>query len=116
MMRWHQEKKITCRNWRNHRRIHVNSNIENSARIGRDPYDVDCECDNQIGRFRKKDAYDCGKTMCRICHYNKWLYNGGHEMTRQEIMSALKLKEGIVDFFGEEDENQDEPGELQEAS
>lgn len=98
MRRWHQEKKISYRNWRNHIRMHINSNKTNSNRIGIDPYKIDCECDNQIGRFRKKDAYDCGRSQCICCHYNKWLLSGGHEITRQEILSIIKLKEGIEEL------------------
>lgn len=115
MRRWHQERKIAYRNWRNHRRIHINSNLTDSRRIGRDPYEVDCERDNQIGRFRKKDAYDCGQTLCMCCHYNKWILNGGHEITRQEMVSAMKFKEGIVEL---EEKNADQVGfgDMQEAS
>ena len=32
---------------------------------------VDCECDLQAGRFRKKKALDCGKVACLLCHYEK---------------------------------------------
>jgi hypothetical protein len=100
MRRWHAEKKIAYRNWRNHRRLHIKSNLDNQYpdRIGCDPYEVDCECDNQIGRYRKKDAYDCGKPLCICCHYNKWLLNGGHEITRQEIKAHIKLREGIKEL------------------
>ena len=27
--------------------------------------------DTQRGRYRKKDAHDCGKTDCCLCHYEK---------------------------------------------
>lgn len=98
MKRWHQDRRITYRNWKNHRRIHINGNLKDQNRIGLDPYEVECECDNQIGRFRKIDAYDCGMPLCVCCHFNKWLLNGGHEITRQEIVSLLKLKEGIEEL------------------
>lgn len=101
MKRWHQEVHITRRNWRNHRRMHVESNLRSpygfkESRIGRDPYEVDCECDNQIGRFRKKDAYDCGNTRCYICHNDKLPKRSLHE---QELMSELGFKEQLKDFW-----------------
>lgn len=27
--------------------------------------------ENQKGRYRKKDAYDCGKPGCKMCHGDK---------------------------------------------
>jgi len=73
MKRWHEELTISRREWRKHRRSHVESN-KNSPyglgfgfdRIGQDPYEVDCPCDDQVGRFRKKDAWDCGNSRCYL--------------------------------------------------
>lgn len=96
MRRWHAEIAITRRNWRNHRRMHVESNItapqgyDRRRKPGDDPFEVDCICDEQVGRFRKKDAYDCGKPHCFGCHSDKY---PKRELTRQELIANKKLKE-----------------------
>lgn len=59
MKRWHQEETIARRNQREHHRV-----VHNGDPTG-------CVCDRQVGRFRKKDAYDCGRTRCQICHGDK---------------------------------------------
>lgn len=59
---------------------------------------VDCPCDMQAGRFRKKDAFDCGQTMCNVCNYEKWRLNGGHEITRQELLMDLRQKEQLQEL------------------
>lgn len=72
MKRWHEDYKITLREWKKHRQSHVENNINNSKnRIGLDPNEVDCHCDEQKGRFRKIDAHDCGNPQCYICHNDK---------------------------------------------
>jgi hypothetical protein len=62
--------------------------------VGVSAYVVDCECDEQIGRFRKKDAYDCGKTRCIICHGEKVL---GITAMR-EIRADLDFREQLEEF------------------
>lgn len=79
MKRYHSETHITKRNHRNHLKIH-----------GWPKKPVDCPCDKQAGRFRKKDAYDCGNTKCFICHSNKL---PKRTKTKQEEKSDLYLKE-----------------------
>lgn len=56
---------------------------------------ITCVCDLQAGRFRKKKAMDCGKTMCAICHSDKLF---GHEETFQEARSRVKLREQIAEL------------------
>lgn len=95
MKRWHEDFKIAFREWKTHRRSHIESNKDNSAnRIGKDPYEVDCVCDEQIGRFRKKDAHDCGRTRCYICHNDKIT----NQKRRKEVESNLKFQEGIKEL------------------
>lgn len=96
MKRWHEDYKITLREWKKHRRSHVESNKNNSARrIGLDPQQVDCECDEQKGRFRKKDAFDCGNPQCGICHSDKFPKRDKHE---HELKSELDFKEQIKEL------------------
>lgn len=97
MKRWHEEVKIARREWKKHRRFHVESNMSRSGRdrVGVDPEIVDCPCDDQIGRFRKKDAYDCGHPHCYGCHSDKY---PKREETYQEQVSRMKLKEELDDL------------------
>ena len=32
---------------------------------------VDCICEFQVGRFRKRKAFGCGRSRCLLCHYEK---------------------------------------------
>ena len=95
MKRWHEEFHITYREWKKHYLSHVQSNIDGSREPGKDPYEVDCVCDVQKGRFRKSDAWDCGHTRCYLCHSDKY---PKRNKSYQEICADLKLKEGIADL------------------
>jgi len=88
MRRYHTELHITLRHWRDHLRFHQNSNI---AR-GISPAGVACDCERQPGRFRKRDAYDCGLPRCGVCHPHKQL---GHQPTRQERLSQQRMIEQL---------------------
>jgi len=92
MKRWHEDYPRTYREWSKHYLSHVASNISFNRLPGRDPREVDCDCDQQKGRFRKKHAFDCGKTQCYSCHSYKF---PKREATREERRSELKLKEEI---------------------
>lgn len=95
MKRWHDDYHITLREWKKHRRIHVQSNLDWAREPGKDPFIVECACDDQVGRFRKKDAYDCGISRCLICHGDKF---PKRFTTYQEWCADLKLKEGIEEL------------------
>lgn len=96
MKRWHEEINVANRNWRNHRRMHVESNKDHSRnRIGIDPYEVDCTCDDQVGRFRKRDAYDCGKPHCFSCHSEKY---PKRSLTEQELRSDRDFEEQVKEL------------------
>lgn len=93
MKRWHEDFPRTYREWRKHYISHVESNIDwNANRIGKSPYEIDCSCDKQIGRFRKKDAWDCGNTRCHLCHGDKFPVR---YKTRQELRADLDFQEGL---------------------
>ncbi len=96
MKRWHEEFPRTYREWRKHYLSHVESNISSNRAPGRDPYQVDCDCDHQKGLFRKKHALGCGKSQCSLCHSDKY---PRRETTRHERHSELKLKEGIEELL-----------------
>lgn len=95
MKRWHDDYYVTIRQWKKHYRWHVRENKDRQTVIGQDPYDVDCDCDKQIGRFRKKDAFDCGNTRCYICHGDKL---PKRSLTKQELLADMALKEQIAEL------------------
>lgn len=102
MKRWHEEYKVFYRQWKIHRKSHVDNNKDRGGqrnRIGVDPYVVDCACDDQVGRFRKKDAWDCGNPRCGICHQDKF---PKRDLTDQERKSSMKLKESLKDLRDKE--------------
>jgi hypothetical protein len=91
MKRWHEDYKISLREMKKHRRMHVESNLGRPNRVGKSAYEVDCVCDEQVGRFRKKDAYDCGNTRCYICHSEKIMNIAKHK----DVVSDLSFKEQV---------------------
>lgn len=104
MRRWHQDYKIARRNWWTHRQSHVQSNKNQSVGYdkwqrlpGASPFTVKCTCDEQIGRFRKKDAWDCGNPQCFICHSDKF---PKRQKTNKELTSEKDFKESVKDFYG----------------
>ncbi|HKI37947.1 MAG TPA: hypothetical protein VKA46_39195 [Gemmataceae bacterium] len=59
MRRWHQEQTVSRRQWRIHQKfVH-------------DDLPTGCDCDDQVGRFRKRRALDCGHARCQLCHFDK---------------------------------------------
>jgi hypothetical protein len=91
MKRWHEEQEVALREWKKHRRMHVESN-QYRNRVGISAYAVECECDEQVGRFRKTDAYDCGNPRCGICHGDKYPKRFKHT---QEIKSEFFFREQL---------------------
>lgn len=89
MKRWHEEYAVFHRQWKKHRKMHVESN-KNRLRVP-----GDCTCDDQVGRFRKRDAYDCGNSGCLICHSDKF---PKRQLTEKEIVSDISFKEQLKDL------------------
>ena len=95
MKRWQKDYSITKREFNKHYQSHVKSNKNwTRNRIGVSAYVVDCKCDEQKGRFRKKDAFDCGIAKCLVCHSDKY---PKRSKTKQELDFDLKYKEQIND-------------------
>ena len=46
------------------------------------------------GYYRKRDAHDCGRTRCGVCHRDKRF---GHTPTRQELLVAQRHNEQLYD-------------------
>ena len=81
MRRWQLEKHIVARRRREHMFL-VHGWPENV---------VECACDRQLGRFRKRKALGCGKTRCYLCHSDK-LFG---RTRRGDRAAILKMKEGL---------------------
>jgi hypothetical protein len=96
MKRWHEEYLRTHREWKKHYLSHVKRNIEFVSVPGRDPYLVDCDCDQQKGRFRKRRAWGCGRARCQLCHSYKF---PKRKTSRDERRSELKVIEEIRDLI-----------------
>jgi hypothetical protein len=95
MKRWHQDYQRTFKEWKMHRKDHVESNKNHMDYPGYNPYIVHCPCDNQVGRFRKKKSFDCGNPRCQICHSDKF---PKREPTEQEIISKTDFKQQLKEF------------------
>lgn len=99
MKRWHEDFPVAYREWKKHHRFHVERNVERNVLcdedVCRDIWEVDCPCDTQVGRFRKRDAWDCGKARCFVCHCDKY---PKRTETYQEWASQKKLEEGIQEL------------------
>jgi len=72
MKRWHQDYTKSFKEWKKHCKDHVEFNYP---------------CNDQVGRFRKRKALDCGNPQCYICHSDKY---PKRNLTRQELISKLK--------------------------
>jgi len=105
MKRWHEDYPIAYREWKKHHRFHVEQNTEiivrSSEDLYHDPWKIDCPCDTQVGRFRKRDAWDCGNPRCYVCHSDKF---PKRDVTYQEWSANLKLREGVRQFEEEKDD------------
>jgi hypothetical protein len=107
MKRWHEEFRITRREWRRHRSRHAAQNRRCSQGFGpgqrcpgSDPDQVDCSCDNQPGRFRKKDAHDCGLARCPLCHGYKF---PRRQESYKDHLADLACKEQVHEWQQEQE-------------
>lgn len=86
MQRAAQEQQHTAREWRIHWRWHVWWNKMTAGRpgrVGRSAYEVDCPCDRQQGRFRKKKAFGCSCRRCRRDKAEEKYHRASSERTAQ---------------------------------
>lgn len=66
MKRADEERDRTKREWRKHLESHLRGINPGKGLT------VQCECDKQPGRFRKRKAHDCGRPQCQVCHPHKY--------------------------------------------
>lgn len=95
MKRWHEEYARTYREWKKHYLGHVEHNINFTQAPGSGPYEIDCACDQQKGRFRKKRPLGCSKARCQLCKAHKF---PKREPTRHERLSEYMLNEEIQEL------------------
>jgi hypothetical protein len=60
---------------------------------------VQCECEFQVGRFRKRKALDCGRPRCQLCGFHKVFSIPSH----QDRIRELRFQDSLADVL--------EPGE-----
>jgi hypothetical protein len=88
MKRYHQELERTKRTHRYHLRwVH-----------GYPKKPVDCLCELQAGRFRKRKALDCGRPRCLICHYDKVL----KILSFKDRIREHRFTDSLNDYFESE--------------
>jgi hypothetical protein len=94
MKRWHEDYRVTYREWRRHRNFHVELNRFWNPKAGRSIFEIDCACDTQVGRFRKRHAHECGIPRCLVCHGHKY---PRREPTRQEVRADVTFREQLAE-------------------
>ena len=83
MNRFHADVAVIRRNHREHLRL-----VHDWPKVL-----VDCPCDLQAGRFRKRHALGCGRPRCRLCHPYKWPRQPSRSERRSAIVTAEQLAE-----------------------
>jgi hypothetical protein len=92
MKRRNEEASIARREWRRHRSRQIETKLSR-GRFDVDAFAADAPCDEQIGRFRKRKAFDCGNARCPLCHGHKY---PKREPTRDELASKRDLREQLA--------------------
>jgi hypothetical protein len=67
---------------------------------------IDCQCELQAGRFRKKKALGCGRSRCLVCHYDKltgiksandWIREQQFEDSMEDYLDSIaEIREEVV--------------------
>lgn len=56
---------------------------------------VDCVYEFQVGRFRKRKAFGCGRPRCLLCHYEK-IYDIA---STKERIRERRFLDSLNDYF-----------------
>lgn len=79
MRRWHEERELMLRRWRQEIAKHEAWGDEGYSYCALAPVppqnDGDCHCYRGMGMLRKTRPWDCGKPHCTICHLDKYYYS-----------------------------------------
>jgi len=96
MKRWHEEYARTYTQWRHHYVRHVEQNVEQFTGwdfvVYNDPWEIDCPCDEQKGRFRKMKGRGCPILHC-TCQKR---YDG---KSKAELIAKLNFKEEMEELW-----------------
>ena len=57
-----------------------------------------CCCEFQVGRFRKRKAFGCGRSRCQLCHFEKIF--GVRSLA--DRMRAQQFHDSLEDYFSGE--------------
>lgn len=61
-----------------------------------------CDCEFQVGRFRKRDSFDCGRTRCLLCHFGKVMYIP----SVKDRIASERARSSIEDYLADADSPQ----------
>ena len=59
---------------------------------------INCVCEFQSGRFRKRKPLGCGRSRCRLCHFEKTFGLPSVSDRREE----MRFRDSIEDYEQEE--------------
>lgn len=71
MRRWHAERELMLRRWRQEIADHEDYPYCALAPIPPSQCDMKCHCYLGPGFMRKNRPYGCGRARCMLCHYDK---------------------------------------------
>lgn len=90
MRRWHSERELMLRRWRqelaNHDFEYGQDYPHGYLAPPSDAAGIDCHCAQGIGSMRKRTAYGCGNPRCGICHFEKFYVPKARETKRREAI------------------------------
>lgn len=69
MKRWHEDRELMLRRWREEIAKHEDLNIGALGQIP--PVGGSCHCYRGCGTMRKRTVYGCSTPRCGICHFEK---------------------------------------------
>lgn len=103
MRRWHAERDLMLRRWRNEIAAHGGHSgwlIDDrsgwqEAPIPPPACDIDtCHCFQGPGYFRKRHPFDCGNPKCPLCHFEKFWMPKNRGNTRRKAIQFEYEAEG----------------------
>ncbi len=96
MKRWHEELPLMLRRWLPDLAEHE----MDRKRFPRLYGNFICKCEKAgPGIFRKRKPHDCGKTRCRLCHWEKYCMKGNSRHARE--YQAIQWEETAWGAFWE---------------
>jgi hypothetical protein len=99
MQRWHAERDLMLRRWREEIAKHESDEGYSYCALAPVPPTADedsCHCYLGMGFMRKRRPHDCGNPRCMLCHLEKYYYpknraNKRRAAIRQDLLAAGHL-------------------------